>query len=188
MNFGKKNKTEQTETNENKDDQTETNSLIENKKQKTKKENKKQNESTCAAFDVFWAAYPRHTNKQAALKAWIALNPDEELQKTILAAIERQKKSAQWARDGGQYIPHPATWLHGQRWEDELPRGNAGKTVGAQAYTQRDYTEEELLAVSDDLIAEAKREKEYQASVVVEPEEDTMARFITEAKALRGTG
>lgn len=32
-----------------------------------------------------------------------------------------------------------------------------GKTVSAQQYTQREYTEEELLAVSDDLIEEARR-------------------------------
>lgn len=32
-----------------------------------------------------------------------------------------------------------------------------GKTVSAQQYTQRQYTEEELLAVSDDLIEEARR-------------------------------
>lgn len=37
---------------------------------------------------------------------------------------------------------------------------NAGKQVTAQQYGQRDYTEEELLAVSDDLIAEARRNRE----------------------------
>jgi hypothetical protein len=23
-------------------------------------------------------------------------------------------------KDGGKYIPHPATWLRGERWDDEL--------------------------------------------------------------------
>ena len=36
-------------------------------------------------------------------------------------------------------------------------RKQYGKTVSAQQYTQRQYTEEELLAVSDDLIEEARR-------------------------------
>jgi len=36
-------------------------------------------------------------------------------------------------------------------------RGTPGKTVSAQQYTQRQYTEEELLSVSDDLIEEARR-------------------------------
>lgn len=39
---------------------------------------------------------------------------------TLLTAIERQKCSAQWSKDGGQYIPNPATWLNQCRWEDEL--------------------------------------------------------------------
>ena len=34
------------------------------------------------------------------------------------------------------------------------------KTVSAQQYTQREYTEEELLAVSDDLIEEARKQRE----------------------------
>ncbi|MUU13084.1 MAG: hypothetical protein EP146_18340 [Oscillibacter sp.] len=38
----------------------------------------------------------------------------------ILAALERQKCSDRWQRDGGQYIPDPTTWLNGRRWEDEL--------------------------------------------------------------------
>ena len=39
---------------------------------------------------------------------------------TILAAIEAQKKSEQWVKDGGQYIPHPATWLNQGRWDDQV--------------------------------------------------------------------
>jgi hypothetical protein len=27
--------------------------------------------------------------------------------------------SAEWTKDGGQFIPHPATWLNQKRWEDE---------------------------------------------------------------------
>lgn len=119
------------------------------------------NPNDCAAaFERFWAAYPRHTNKRQAVKAFEKLKPDEAMLGVMLAAIEKQKNSQQWTKDGGQFIPHPATWLNGCRWEDEMPNGNAGKQVTAQQYGQRDYTEEELLAVSDDLIAEARRNRE----------------------------
>lgn len=152
-------KPEQTETNGNKPEQTETKSLIENKKQKTKIENKKQKEDMCAAFDDFWNAYPRHTNKKAAQQAFQKLNPDDALMKTILGALSKQRLSAQWTKDGGQFIPHPATWLNGRRWEDEmvdkLPDGTI-KTVSAQRYQQRDYTPEELDAIGTDWIKEAK--------------------------------
>lgn len=71
-------------------------------------------------FDRFWAAYPKKTKKQDTLKAWKKLNPDEELVKQILLALEQQKKSAQWQGDNGRYIPYPVTWLNGRRWEDDV--------------------------------------------------------------------
>ena len=77
-------------------------------------------------FDAFWLAYPKKVGKQAALKAWSKLKPDAELTQTILQAVEYQRKSAQWKRDGGQYIPNPATWLNQGRWEDELPNSKGG--------------------------------------------------------------
>lgn len=71
-------------------------------------------------FDEFWSCYPRKVGKQAALKAWQKINPSRELTDTILLAVKRQKNCAQWRRDKGQYIPHPATWLNQGRWEDEV--------------------------------------------------------------------
>lgn len=71
------------------------------------------------AFDRFWVAYPRHQGKEAARKTWEKLNPDAALLAEMLAALERQRASDQWRRDGGQFIPYPATWLNGRRWEDE---------------------------------------------------------------------
>lgn len=71
-------------------------------------------------FDVFWDAYPRKVSKPHAIKAWNKLKPGDDLVQTILGAIRDQAKSAQWLRDDGQYIPHPATWLNNRRWEDEV--------------------------------------------------------------------
>ena len=97
-------------------------------------------------FDKFWLVYPRHVNKQAAKKAFEKINPNEELLGIMLNAIEKQKQSAQWNENGGQYIPHPATWLNGHRWEDEVMPGTQSvqkKVVVAQDYTQRDYADED---------------------------------------------
>jgi hypothetical protein len=38
----------------------------------------------------------------------------------LLEAISRQKRSKQWLKDDGQYLPNPATWLNQCRWLDEL--------------------------------------------------------------------
>lgn len=72
------------------------------------------------AFERFWLAHPKKRSKGDALKAWNKLQPDEQLQDRIMRALERAKTSAEWLKDGGQFIPYPATWLNAQGWEDEL--------------------------------------------------------------------
>lgn len=69
-------------------------------------------------FDAFWNAYPRRIGKKAALKAW-GRAKDKPPVSDIIAAIESQRESEQWRRDGGQYIPHPATWINQGRWDDK---------------------------------------------------------------------
>lgn len=76
-------------------------------------------EESAEGFSEFWDAYPRKASKLRALLAWQKLKPDAQALPAILAGIERDRRSAQWQRDDGQYIPHPATWLNGRRWEDE---------------------------------------------------------------------
>ena len=106
-------------------------------------------------FTMFWLAYPKKQDKQNALKAWKKLNPDAETQRKMILAIQAQRASPQWQKDGGQFIPMPSTWLNGRRWEDQSTQAPPGRRVTAQNYTQRDYTEEEL-DNGPDLIEEAK--------------------------------
>lgn len=70
-------------------------------------------------FKAFWKAYPRKVGKEAAKKAFLRLKVTDDQLADMLAAIETQKLSFQWQREGGQYIPHPTTWLNQGRWEDE---------------------------------------------------------------------
>ena len=73
-------------------------------------------------FNQFWTAYPKRVAKQSAVKAFEKLKPDEKLLEAMLKAIAMQKESKQWEKDGGAFIPYPATWLNQRRWEDELPQ------------------------------------------------------------------
>ncbi len=57
--------------------------------------------------------------KKKAREKFLRLSLDEKRFKKIMEALRTQKESPQWKRDRGQYIPHPATWIHGERWEDE---------------------------------------------------------------------
>lgn len=70
-------------------------------------------------FEAFWARYPKKRAKQDAWKAWRALKPSAALMETMLNALQRQCGSYEWRKHQGQYIPYPATWLRGRRWEDE---------------------------------------------------------------------
>ena len=73
-----------------------------------------------SGFGRFWELYPRKKSLGDAEKAWKALKPDEQLQDRITDAIEQAMTSAEWRKDGGQFIPYPATWLRAKGWEDEL--------------------------------------------------------------------
>jgi hypothetical protein len=71
-------------------------------------------------FDHFWDQWPKKVGKAEAEKAWKRLGPDEALQEQMLAAIDHQRDSDAWRKDGGAFIPNPATWLRGRRWEDDV--------------------------------------------------------------------
>ena len=71
-------------------------------------------------FDLFYQNYPKKVAKQAALKSWQKLKPDDDLMAKIMRGLERWKQSTDWLKDNGQYIPYPASWLNGRRWEDEI--------------------------------------------------------------------
>lgn len=79
------------------------------------------------AFQKFWDSYPRKKSKGDAEKAWIKIKPDEQLHDRILDALERAKTSADWQKDGGQFIPYPASWLNAKGWEDEISKPPEGE-------------------------------------------------------------
>lgn len=70
-------------------------------------------------FALFWETYPKKKAKKTAWNAFKKAKPDEQLFKRIMVAIECAKKSQEWIKDNGQYIPNPATWLNGGCWDDE---------------------------------------------------------------------
>ena len=70
-------------------------------------------------FDDFWKAYPRKSNKSFARKVFEKLKVDQQLFDRMVQAINLQNKTV-WKDKDQQYIPHPSTWLNGERWEDEV--------------------------------------------------------------------
>lgn len=83
------------------------------------------------SFDDFYKVYPKKVAKADARKAWEqtkSVRPDTQ---TIIDAVLKQCQTEQWMKNNGAFIPYPATWLRGERWDDEvevkLPNVVAGK-------------------------------------------------------------
>lgn len=94
--------------------------------QRKVKESKGKNILTGAlliSFNCFWNEYPSSYKKSKAnaQKIWKKINPDDALVEKIISKIKEASVSTEWAPDkeNVRYIPHPATWLNGERWEDE---------------------------------------------------------------------
>ena len=95
-------------------------------------------------FAEFWEAYPNKKAKKTAQKAWNKIKPTAALFEKIMTAIKIAKESADWKKENGRYIPHPATWLNGGRWDDELTEAEAQAPAqsGTLATLRRMYEEE----------------------------------------------
>ena len=87
-------------------------------------------------FDAFWKAYPKKKAKEAARKAWNKLKPNESLGKEIIQAVMKSAKTKDWLKENGKYIPYPATYLNGKRWEDEERNESNGQNTGNPSKVQ----------------------------------------------------
>jgi DNA-binding PadR family transcriptional regulator len=76
---------------------------------------------TEALFASFWKLYPRKVSKEDARKAWAKLKITQDLYDTIVEALAVQVATDDWKKEKGKFVPHPATWINGKRWEDEVP-------------------------------------------------------------------
>jgi hypothetical protein len=123
-------------------------SRIQNPESESRIQNPNARETRGALFEEFWNAYPRKEGKQKARAAFEKVTVSLDV---LLEAIERQKKSTQWSKENGQFIPHPATWLNGKRWEDQMtmdygiPKGASGQLGEAELEAIRRALQEDDL-------------------------------------------
>lgn len=82
--------------------------------------NPKPNKKPLAGFEDFYKAYPKKKSKGQAEKTWNKISPDNNLLTLILTALEAAKKSEDWLKEDGKYIPYPSSWLNAKGWEDEV--------------------------------------------------------------------
>lgn len=90
-------------------------------------------------FDLFWEAYPKKVNKGAAQKAWRSAIKKAGAE-DIIAAVKRYG----WP-DDKQFIPHPASWLNGERWADEGAQPKGGAVLSEQEFEAFEKERQEWL-------------------------------------------
>ena len=83
------------------------------------KNGKNDNKEIKERFALFYNEYPKKKARAKALESFQRVDPDDILFKKIMDGVKRAKKSEDWVKDGGTFIPYPATWLNQKRWEDE---------------------------------------------------------------------
>ena len=93
------------------------------------------NQAQQERFNRWYAVYPRKVGKDAALRAWAKLNPDDALTDEMIRAVETQKQRDSRFRET-QFTPHPATWLNAGEWQNEY-----GDPPQPQARSDDPYTD-----------------------------------------------
>lgn len=80
-------------------------------------------------FMTWYATYPRAAARPDAYRAWskavAKISADELLAKTTAFAEAHRRCGTE-----ERFIPHPATWLNQERWNDRLPEPRAAPTNG----------------------------------------------------------
>ena len=85
-------------------------------------------------FAAFYAIYPRKVAKGNARKAFAAAVKRGVKSAALIAAAQAHRDHWARCRTETRFIPHPTTWLNGERYDDELPAATADQQSGATGY------------------------------------------------------
>lgn len=98
-------------------------------------------QAAAPSFDEFWAVWPKREAKKDARRAWERMSAASK----VAAMTALPKHVSRWRREGRarNHIPHPATWLNGERWDDELGEIFAPLQRSARPGMRRPEVEEE---------------------------------------------
>lgn len=89
-------------------------------------------------FLLFWAEYPKKVGKAEAFKRYKRMKLGKADNADIITALKWQRNCTQWQRDGGRFVPNPATYLSQRRWEDEPVYDGFGQYSDPNRYTDGD--------------------------------------------------
>lgn len=82
------------------------------------------------AFEIFFESYPNAVSRNTVKKAWDEVVTDPQ---AVLESLKKWKRSKQWHREGGRFVPRAQKWLR-ERWFEadpvELPPMGATGELG----------------------------------------------------------
>ena len=76
-------------------------------------------------FNRFWNEYPKKVGRKKAYETWKSINPSEQDLNAMLINISDRLHQGAWSLETKQFIPHPANYLGGELWTDEIIQRNS---------------------------------------------------------------
>lgn len=73
---------------------------------------------TSVHFEEFWRAYPKKQDKKKAEQRFLKINFKKNPFEKIMASLDELKKTDDWIKENGKYVPMASTWINGERWND----------------------------------------------------------------------
>lgn len=111
-------------------------------------------------FERWYNTYPKKRSRGDAERAWskIRPSPDDRLVDAMIAKTEEWASSWEWTKEGGQFVPNPATWLNNKRWTDGPPTQQHPRSIDVLPDPDapiiagpRGFTPDQLRRLSDQL-------------------------------------
>ena len=100
---------------------------------KRTEENRTQGAGVAESFESVWREYPddRRGNKDSAYQAYTQVAKNPEAVPILLESLRLWKRSEQWTKEGGRFIPYFANWLMRGTWNTkpekmEMQKGASG--------------------------------------------------------------
>lgn len=106
-------------------------------------------EEYLVSFERFYSVYPRKKGKQDAIKWFKKSKPNDEFVSMLIEDVTK-RVATEWNGKEPQFLPYPATYLNGKRWEDSIETSAPVKpkypTPDERAATQQKIIERETQA------------------------------------------
>lgn len=136
------------------------------KKQKNKKTEKSEN----FPFTIFWNLYPKKMARKKAETAWKNLSQADR--SNAIIGIKKYLNYWQKTEKTLQFIPMPASWIHGRRWEDNL-QNESENLRKITAKKQRIEAEKQRKSADEKRQSEAEKEraKNFEFFESLDPEQ-----------------